>query len=60
LALKIKDTLEEKKIIYHRIDLLRIEEGFDKLIKIKSEEFLVGFDNNTNSYDYQEQIEILN
>ena len=58
LALKTWDNM------YHRIDLLRIEEGYKELQKLleekgmKEKEVVLGFDNKENIEKYQAQIEI--
>jgi hypothetical protein len=50
---KAKQEREEKSNILHRIDLVRIEEGYEKLKNTEEKEFIIGLDNQ----EYQAQIE---
>lgn len=63
-----KSELDKLDNLRHRIDLVRIEEGYENLVtdygketeKPKSEEkqFIIGFDNQETAEKYQAQIEI--
>jgi len=72
LALKVKgNSMEEKKEknnIRHRMDLLRIEEGYEKLVaksegedkdlKIEEKTFIIGLNNQEDVNQYQAQIQV--
>jgi len=50
----------KKDNIRHRMDLVRIEEGYDKLKELnnKEKEFIIGLNNQETTEQYQAQIEI--
>jgi len=55
---RILKKMKEKDNIFHRLDLVRIEEGYDKLEKLDNKEFVIGLNNQETTEQYQAQIEI--
>jgi len=55
---RIVKKMKEKDNIFHRLDLVRIEEGYDKLEKLDDKEFIIGLNNQEDTKQYQAQIEV--
>jgi glutaredoxin-related protein len=54
----LKKLKKEKNFIRHRIDLLRIEEGYENLNQKGKDAFIIGLNNQADNQQYHAQVEI--